>query len=190
MPKPRARSAIAALRKDLAENRDRVLAENLPGYHDGAKDLLLSLIGGQKALPSSVADSPFVAQVQSLSLLLRWIACSCNYEEYKLTGADPQKNFAEASAFAVWWQRAEVIGKKPPLETAPIPILSCSAIGSGNGVTKKSGGKRGMMPRRLAAGGLRRMFQAVARIASWVFGWIGSFSIPCNICRCTTTASG
>ena len=45
-------------------------------------------------------------KVQRLSMLLRWLACSCLPEEYlRFTAID--KKWAEASTFAVWWQRAE-----------------------------------------------------------------------------------
>ena len=90
---------------ELAKDKDAVIAHLPEVTLAEGKELLLEVLGG-KAPPVRFQGNVVLKKIQRLSRLLRWTACTCLQEEYVRFAAN-EKKWAEASTFAVWWQRAE-----------------------------------------------------------------------------------
>lgn len=89
----------------LRERRDHIIRVDLRLNRSSGKKLILKVLGGAK-LPAEWQDNDFMKRVRRLSRFLRWLACCCLPDVYA-EKSQGEERWAEASTFAIWWQRCE-----------------------------------------------------------------------------------
>ena len=95
---------IQVLRR-VATSRSDVILGALQTDDDYGKRLLRETLCGRKP-PPHMKHNVFLNDVIRVGRFLRWLACSCLPETYEQIATQTTK-WAEASTFALWWQRAE-----------------------------------------------------------------------------------
>lgn len=89
----------------IRNDRTTVIQEELRMPLADGKKLLCAMLGGS-GIPQDMRDCAFLHRVRRLACFLRWLACSCMYSTYVELSKTSDK-WAEASTFALWWQRCE-----------------------------------------------------------------------------------
>ena len=93
------------LTNDYWASRDEMLGKEFGADLQEGKDILLKVLGG-KTPPLHLQSKQFIRRLQNASRMQRWLARSCMPDEYKSLSVS-DKQWAEASAFAIIWQRPE-----------------------------------------------------------------------------------
>lgn len=90
---------------EIDQHRSEVIERELQMSHANGKKLLCSMLGGA-GLPPALTSCPFAHKLRRLARFLRWVACSCITDTYESVAQRDDK-WAEATTFALWWQRCE-----------------------------------------------------------------------------------